>query len=304
MKRFLALLLTLLLLPSCAAKKTSVVRVATLSGPTGFGMATLFDDPKYEFTVCTDPTEIVALVANGSVDIAAVPTNLAATLYQKTGGNVRLVGINTLGVLHVLDATGTVHSFADLANKTVYATGEGSSPEFVLRYLLKENGIDANVVFKAEHSELATLCIGGQAPIAVLPEPFVTNVRNKAAFTDAVDLADVWKSTTNSELPMGGVIVTADFMKTHADELDAFMQKYKESVDFVNGSPKEAGALIEAHGILPSAAVAEEAIPHCNIVLLTGERAKEIVEPYFAMLYEADPKSVGGKLPDAALYGG
>lgn len=299
---------------STPAEKATV-RVATLSGPTGIGMAQLFEKDEagesgnnYEFTIVSDPTEIVGLIANGSVDVAAIPTNLAANLYKKTSGGVRLAAVNTLGVLHILDATGTIQSVSDLRGKTIYATGEGSTPEYVLNYVLAQNGLtvgtDVEVVYKSEHSELATLCINGTAEIAMLPEPFVTNVMSKTdAFTKAIDLSKAWAEAADDvSLPMGGIVVTKDFAESKADALDIFMSEYEASVKFVNDDPAAAGQLVEKYGILPSAAVAESAIPNCNIVFITGTDMKDAVVAYYNVLLTADATSIGGSLPEDALY--
>ncbi len=293
----------------------AVVRVATLSGPTGIGMAQLFAKDEagesgvdYEFTVVSDPTEIVGLLSTGKVDVAAVPTNLAANLYKKTNGGVQLMAVNTLGVLHLLDSTGEIKSVTDLRGKTVYATGEGSTPEYVLNYILAQNGLtvgtDVEVVYKSEHSELATLCINGQADIAMLPEPFVTNVMSKTdAFTDAIDLSKAWADAADGvSLPMGGVVVRKKFAEENKTALDVFMSEYRTSVDFVNESPAEAGTMVEKYGILPSAAVATKAIPNCNIVFVTGEDMKEAVVAYYGVLLAADKTSIGGAMPEDGLY--
>lgn len=297
-----------------AAEKTTV-RIATLSGPTGIGMAELFElDEKgesgndYEFTICTDPTEIVAKMSTGEVDIAAIPTNLAANLYKKTSGGVKLAAINTLGVLHILDSTGTVKSVGDLKGKTVYATGEGSTPEYALNYVLEQNGLkvgtDVQVVYKSEHSELATLCISGEVEIAMLPEPFVTNVMsNTDAFTNALDISAEWEKVSGGTvLAMGGIVVSSDFAEKNAAALDIFMDEYEHSVEFVNSDPEAAGALVEKYGILPSAAVATAAIPNCNIVLITGDEMISAAKAYYQVLFEADSASIGGALPEDALY--
>lgn len=300
--------------PSTPAEKTTV-RVATLSGPTGIGMVQLFEKDEagesgnnYEFTIVSDPTEIVGLIASGSVDVAAVPTNLAANLYKKTSGGVKLAAVNTLGVLHLLDSTGTIQSVEDLRGKTVYATGEGSTPEYVLNYILAQNGLtvgtDVQVVYKSEHSELATLCINGDVEIAMLPEPFVTNVMSKTdAFKKAVNLSEAWADASDDTLlPMGGVVVTKSFLENNAGAFGVFMDEYAHSVTYVNENPSAAAQSVEKYGILPSAAVAEKAIPNCNIVYVTGSDMKDAVSAYYGILLAADPASIGGSLPEDGLY--
>lgn len=293
----------------------TTVRIATLSGPTGIGMAHLFElDEKgeskndYEISIFGDPTEIVGKVANGDVDIACVPTNLAANLYKKTSGKVQLAAINTLGVLHILDSTGEINSVSDLRGKTIYATGEGSTPEFALNYVLEQNGLkvgeDVNVVYKTEHSELATLCISGQADIALLPEPFVTNVMSKTdAFEKALNISTEWEAVSDGTvMAMGGIIVTKKFAEENPEALEKFMTEYEASVQLTNAEPATVGALVEKHGILPSAAVAQKAIPNCNIVFITGEEMKTAAKAFYNVLFEADPTSVGGAIPADDIY--
>lgn len=299
---------------SSATEKTKV-RIATLSGPTGIGMAHLFElDEKgesandYEISIFGDPTEIVGKVANGDVDIACVPTNLAANLYKKTSGKTQLAAINTLGVLHILDSTGEINSVADLRNKTIYATGEGSTPEFALNYVLEQNGLkvgeDVTVVYKSEHSELATLCISGSVEIALLPEPFVTNVMSKTdAFEKALNISTEWEAVSDGTvMAMGGIIVTKKFAEENPEALDKFMTEYEASVQLTNAEPATVAALVEKHGILPSAAVAEKAIPNCNIVFITGEEMKTAAKEFYEVLYAADPTSIGGAIPVDDIY--
>lgn len=299
---------------SSAEEKTKV-RIATLSGPTGIGMAHLFElDEKgesandYEISIFGDPTEIVGKVANGDVDIACVPTNLAANLYKKTSGKTQLAAINTLGVLHILDSTGEINSVEDLRNKTIYATGEGSTPEYALNYVLEQNGLkvgeDVTVVYKSEHSELATLCISGSVEIALLPEPFVTNVMSKTdAFEKALNISTEWEAVSDGTvMAMGGIIVTKEFAEKNPEALDKFMTEYEASVQLTNAEPATVAALVEKHGILPSAAVAEKAIPNCNIVFITGEEMKNAAKAFYEVLYAADPTSIGGAIPVDDIY--
>ena len=293
----------------------ATIRIATLSGPTGIGMIKLFELDEanasvndYEFSIFSDPTEIVAKVANGDVDAAAVPVNLAANLYKKTSGEFQLLAVNTLGNLYILDKTGEIKSVADIRGKTVYATGEGSTPEFVLDFILEKNGLkvgeDVSVVFKSEHSELASLCIAGDVEIAMLPEPFVTNVLSKTdAYSQALDVTKEWsKVSGGTVLTTGGVIINKTFAETHKSAVGEFMREYAESIEYVNTDTASAGSSVEKYGILPSAAVAQKAIPNCNIVLITGEEMKNAVSAYYQVLFDADPKSVGGEMPTDDLY--
>ena len=292
----------------------TAVNIAVLKGPTAFGAVKLMEDNEagttknsYNFSMSTSPEEIVSKITTGEVDIAAAPANLAATLYQKTKGKIKLAAVNTLGVLYILEKGDSIQSVADLKGKTIYATGQGATPEYSLDYILLQNEIDpesdVTIEWKSEHSELATLVAAGEADIALLPEPFVTQVLSKNAdIRIALDLTKEWKSAgTGSELITGAMIAGSAFVDENKDAFDSFLEEYKASVDYVNANVADSAALIEKFGII-SAAVAEKAIPNCNIVYIDGADMKTYAADYFSVLFNADPKSVGGALPDDNLY--
>lgn len=299
-----------------------LVRIATLKGPTGMGMVKLFAQNeakasanRYEPLIVGAPEEIVAKISSGEIDIAAVPTNLAATLYNKTGGGVRILALNTLGVLYILEKGDTVKSIADLKGKTLYATGQGSTPEFILNYLLKQNGIDPakdlNIVYKTEHSELAALALSGGANLVMLPEPFVTTLLSKdAGFKTVIDVTEEWTSTTrkvgisDSVLSMGCVIVRKAFAEENKDAVNAFLDEYKASIQFVNdtASAEDAALLIAKYEIMASSALAKAAIPNCNIVFIDGEAMKTQIANLYNVFFMADPKSIGGAMPGDDFY--
>lgn len=316
MKKLLALLLTLCLtLPMLAAcaEGEAPVNVYTLIGPTGIGMVKIMNDNDgtYDFHPVSAPDEVVAAIASGSADIAAVPTNLAAALYQKLNGGVQLVALNTLGVLHILDRTGEINDIGDLAGKTIYASGQGAIPEYALNYILAANGLtdSVTVAYKAEHAELATLAASGEVDVCMLPEPNVTAVlMQNSDFRIALDVTALYDEAAaaagreGATMAMGCVIVRREWAEQHPDKLAAFMAAYEESVGFVNSEVEAASQMVEAQGIMPKAAVAMKAIPNCHIVFVAGEEMKAMIEPFFGVLYEANPSSVGGALPDEAFY--
>lgn len=316
MKKYFSLLIALALLAALALPalaEDAPINVLALKGPTGIGMVQMMDqnDGTYAFTLAGAPDEAVAAVASGSADIAAVPTNLAATLYNKTSGNVQLLALNTLGVLHILEAGESIQSVEDLAGRTLYATGQGSTPEYVLNYILSQYGLtdQVTVEYKAEHSELATLAAAGEVDLVMLPEPNVTSVlMNNADFREALDVTELFGQAAEKAgqggtvLSMGCVIARKDFAEQNPEKVAAFMDAYAASVAFVNGDVEAASALVEEQGILPKAAVAARAIPNCHIVFVEGEEMKAQIEPFFQMLYDANPASVGGALPGEDFY--
>jgi NitT/TauT family transport system substrate-binding protein len=297
-----------------SAEKTTI-RLATLKGPTGLGMLKLMSDNdagssanKYEFTLVSAPDEIVSKITTGEIDAAAVPTNLAATLYNKTNGKIQMAAVNTLGVLSVVTNGENITSIKDLKGKTVYSSGQGSTPEYALNYILSQNGLevgkDVTVEYKAEHAELATLLISGKAKIAVLPEPFVTQVLTKNKDVKiALDVTEEWNKVAGdkSVLTMGCLIVRKDFAEKNKDAFNKFLDEYKASSEFTNPSVEQAADLSEKYDIMP-AAVAKKAIPNCNIVYLDGSEMKTKIPDFINVLFKANPKSVGGKLPGDDFY--
>jgi NitT/TauT family transport system substrate-binding protein len=287
------------------------VQVAALKGPTGMGLAKLIADQKaaepkrFDITLYGAADEITPSLIKGDLPFAAVPVNLASVLYNKSEGNIQLAAINTLGVLYVVAKGEPVSDLADLAGKTVYSTGKGTTPEYVLSYLLDKAGVAGSVTveYLSEASEVAARLAASDSAVAVLPEPYVTTVTTKdPSITVAIDLSVEWEKAAGSPLVTGALVVTKDWAAAHPDDAAAFLAAYAESVDFTNGQPAEAAAMIAEAGIVPEAAIAEKAIPRAHIVYLTGAEAKTAADAYLAVLFAADPAAVGGKLPDAGFY--
>ena len=295
------------------------VRLAVLSGPTGIGAAKLLTDSDkddtvnhYTYTVATDNNEVVAglTAADGEYDIAMVASNVAANLYNKTQGDVKILALGTQGVLHILEGSnGTaIQSMKDLKGKTIYATGQGANPEYILRHLLTENGLDPDkdveIVF-ADATEISAKLISGEIETAMLPVPAATAAiaKSQGSVRDAIDLTSAWNDLDNgSQLIMSAVVARADFLAEHPQAVDAFLEEYEDSVTYVKENPEQAGQLVADLGIAPSAAIAQKAIPQCNLVFLSGADMKPAISGYYEVLYSIDPTAVGGKLPDDNIY--
>ncbi len=293
-----------------AASSESVykTKVAALNGPTGIGLSKLKADRGYAYDVeyHSDPQEIVPLLVKGEVDIAAVPLNLAANIYKKTNGGIQMIAVNTLGVLHVLSKDDSIKSIADLRGKTVYATGQGSTPEYILNYILEKNGIDSkndiDIQYKTAHNELATLAVEGKVDICILPEPFASKVKAKNAdMKEALDLTDEWSKVSETELAQGCLVARKEYIAQHPDLLSKFFEFAEISVNYVNNFQTSFQFLID-EGYYDSANVVFESVPGCNMVFITGEEMEKIAKENFSVLFEADPTSVGGEIPDEALY--
>ena len=302
---------------SAVAEERAAVRVGGLKGPTAMGMVKLMEEDAagttandYEFTLAGSADEINPLLIKGELDIAAVPTNVASVLYNKTEGQVEILALNTLGVLYVVENGNTIQSVEDLRGKTVYSTGKGATPEYALNYILGENGLaagtDVTVEYKSEHSELASLLAAGQADLAVLPQPFVTSVLAKNPDVRiALNLTEEWDKVTEdgSKLTMGALVVRKDFAESNPEAVRNFLKEYQISTQYVTDEANldDAAALIEQYGII-SAAVAKQALPYCNIVCITGEEMRTAAEGFLSILAKANPQSVGGTLPAEDFY--
>lgn len=294
------------------------VRAAALKGPTAMGLVKFMDeaeagtasDNDYSFQIAASPDELTPQIAQGSLDIACVPANLASVLYNNTDGAVRVLAVNTLGVLYICDSNGSIQSVADLAGKTIYASGKGSTPEYALNYILEGNGLtpgrDVTIEWKSEHAECVAAMTKDSQAIALLPQPFVTTAQMKDdSIRTALDLTEEWNALQSdadaSSLITGVVVARADFVDEHPEAVEAFMKHYRESVAFVNEDIEAAAELIDTYDIVP-AAVAQKAIPACNIVCMEGDEMKNALSGYLEVLFEQNPKSVGGTLPGDDFY--
>lgn len=284
------------------------IKIATLKGPTGMGMVEVItnDQDKYSFELASSPDEITGSIIAGDIDIAAIPTNLAATIYQKTQGKIQVAAVNTLGVLYILERGDSLETMADLSGAKILSAGQGTTAEYVLNYLLEQNGlyIDENITvdYASEHSEVAAQAQAGEYDIVVLPEPFVTSLTSAdPEFRIALDLTQEWENAGAGQLAMGCLVIQKEFTENHPKVLSEFMEAYKNSVAYVNANPKEAAADMEAHDII-KAAVGEKAIPNCNIVYSTGNDMKANLETFYSVIYEANPQSIGGALPPDDFY--
>lgn len=283
------------------------VRIAALNGPTGISVAKLATDAaesgEYDVTFVGAPDEITGLLTTGEVDAAFVPTNLASVLYNKTGGSIRTAAVTTLGVLYLLDTSGEVNSLADIDGKTVGATGQGSNPEYILNYIIEGNGLEnVTTQYYTEHSELAALMISGDVKTAMLPVPFATQVATKLEGVNSIDLQAEWAKISDTPIAQGVLVCTADFADNNKADLDKLLADFEVSANFANENPAETAQYVEKLGIISSAALTEKAIPQCNIVCITGEEMKSTVSDFLEVLYAANPKSVGGAMPNDDFY--
>ena len=318
---FLAALLVATGLTACGQKEevssepAVTAKVAALKGPTSMGMVKMMADQKdakeknYEFTIGSSPDEIAPKFLKGEFDIVALPSNLASILYNKSQGKVQVLAINTLGILYLMENGDTVKSVGDLKERTIYSSGKGAVPEYAFNYILKANGLnpdtDLRIEYKSEHTEALAALLNDKSSLAVLPQPFATvaSLKNKG-LRPALDLTKEWdKASKNAKSTMitGVVVVNKDFAAKYPEKIKKFMADYKASIDYTNTNVDDAAKLIEENNIVP-AAVAKKAIPQCNITYIDGSDMKDKLSGYLQVLFEANPKSIGGKMPADDFY--
>ena len=293
---------------------TDSVRIAGLKGPTTMGLVNLLPmqeegaaNLRYDLQLYGAADEIVPLLTKGELDMAAIPANLAATLYQKTEGAIQVMAVNTLGVLYVVEKGDTVQSVADLAGRTILSTGKGTTPEYVLRYILTQNGIDPDqdvtIEFYSEAAEVTAQMAVAEDAIAVLPQPYVTSASMQDdTLRVALDLTAEWEKVCDTQLITGVTVVRTAYAEEHPDVVAAFLEDYAASAEAASADLDGTAALCEEQGVVAKAAIAKAALPACNIVCITGEEMKADVAGYAQVLYDADPAAVGGAMPDDGFY--
>ena len=297
-----------------APAEKQTVNLAVLKGPSGVGAAKLLADSDagetandYAYSILADNTEIVAGLSSGSLDIAAVASNVAANLYNKTNGGIQIAAVSGLGVLYILENGNTVQSMADLKGQTLYATGQGANPEYVLNYLLTENGVDpaeVDIQWKTA-DEVSALMVSGEARLCMMPVPAATAIQmSNPDVREALDLSAEWDGLNNgSHLTMTCIAVRTAFAQEHPEAVENFLADYAASVEYVKGDPTAASELVAQYGITPKAKIAELAIPKCSLVCITGKvDMADTIQGYFEVLSAANPDALGGSIPDDGFY--
>ena len=301
-----------------AEAPVTTFRIAGLKGPTTMGMVKLMSDAEagethqdYQVTMYGAADEVVPLLVKGDIDLAAIPANLAANLYNQTEGKVQVAAINTLGVLYVVTTGDDVKSVEDLKGKTVYSTGKGTTPEYVLNYILKENGIDPEkdltVEYKSEATEVAAaLQAADEGAIAVLPQPYVTAAQSQIeGLNVALNLTEEWnKVSTDSDLGTGVLVASTEFIEQNEAAFEEFLKDYQASIEWVNSNTADAAELVANYGIVAKAPLAQKALPACNITYVDGAEMKTKLSGYLQVLFDQNPKAVGGAMPGDDFYYG
>ncbi len=314
----LSMLLALSVLTGCgsAEEEKMTVRVGGMKGPTSMGLLFLKEESEagealenYEFTMVTSSDELLPLMMKGEMDIALVPANVASVLYNKTEGGISVIDINTLGVLYMVSGDNSISKVEDLKGKTIYLTGKGTTPDYVLHYILTGNGLsesDVTLEYKSEATEVAALLAENPAAIGLLPQPFVTVACSQnEALSVVMDMNEQWsllQGENGSRMVTGVTVVRNAFLEENEKAVKHFLQEHQESTDAINSNVEKGAELAANAGIIAKAPIAQKAIPKCNITYIDGAEMKQALSGYLQVLFEQNAASVGGKLPEEGFY--
>lgn len=293
-------------------KTGATVRIAALKGATTIGLVHLMDDVQkgksdknYEFTMYTQGSDIMAAMVAGDIDIGLVPSNVACVMNTKVEGGVAVIDINTLGVLECVTGDETVAGIADLEGKTVYATGQGATPEYTIRYLIDQNKVhNVTLEFKSEPTEIVSILAQDKNAVAILPQPFVTAaIASTEGLKSAFTLDEEWgRVNSDCKIVTGVTVASNKFLSDNRAAVDEFLEAHADSARRALEDVDKTASLVVEQGIIAKEPLAQKAIPNCNIVCITSPELRQTLEGYLKILYEQDPKSVGGSLPDDSFY--
>ncbi|MGN8633004.1 ABC transporter substrate-binding protein [Blautia sp. HCP3S3_G3] len=299
---------------SVTALAQDTARVGSLKGPTSMGLVSFMneaeteddEDVQFTFEMMAAADEVSAGFTSGDLDIALVPANIASILYNKTEGKVQVIDVNTLGVLYIVTADESIAGVADLKGKTIYSTGKGQTPEYVLNYLLEANGIsqdDVTVEFKSEATEVVSVLAQDESAIGILPQPFATAAcKQNENLKEVCDLTQEWDKTGKGTLVTGVTIAKKDYIDANPEVIEEFLDEHEDSIEFAEEDTAKTAELVAAAGIVEKAPIAEAAIPKCNLKYLDGEEMKTALGGYLEVLMEQNPESIGGSLPGDDFY--
>lgn len=299
-----------------ADNEKTLIRIGSLKGPTSIGLLFLMESDEqgeaandYEFQMVTGADELLPLMVKGDLDIALVPANVAGVLYNKTQGGITVIDINTLGVLYMVSGDGSIEKMSDLKGKTVYLTGKGTTPDYVMQYLLSQNGMstaDCTLEYKSEATEVAAVLAENPDAVGLLPQPFVTVAcAQNEALSIVLDMNEEWNKVQGeggSSMVTGVTVVRNQFLEEHEEAVKLFLEEHEKSTQTINEDTAAGAALAVKAGIIAKEPIAGKAIPKCNIVCITGAEMKQALSGYLQVLYEQSPESVGGAMPEDGFY--
>ncbi len=294
----------------------SKLTVGVIVGPSGIGMARVMSDPpnipdvSISFVKAGSIDILLSKLLNGDVDIGILPPNVAAKIHSQAPNSIEVASVVGNGMLSIITRDTSISRLADLAGKTVYLAGQGSTPEYVLKTLIARNGIREGSIrleYSIPYQEIAPSLVAGKIQYALVPEPFATvailSGGGEKPVRRAFLLRDAWKEAgLGEDFPMTLCVVRKTYASRHPETVSRFLAAYRSSVEWTVAHPVEAGYLVEAQGLGLKAEVAARAIPSCNFVWIDARDARKGIEALLGVFLEYAPVSVGGNLPDGSFY--
>ena len=324
MKRKIFVFLVISLISLKLFSQAAQIRVGLLNGPTCVPAAYLMENKKtitgigadadFTYEKFAEPQALLPKMIKKEIDVGFMPVNVAAKVYNAGNKAIICCAVVGLGNLRLITTDESIKRFIDLKGKTVYVAGQGATPEYMLRYLLKENGLtwtgdkpDVKMDFTIPTAQLAAQLISGKIQYAVVPEPFATIASVKSSKVIAPldfqkEYLELTGKKTNELYPLSVMVVRADFAKENPKLLQSLLKEYDKAVSWTIKNPGKAGLLTEKNGLGLSAEIIEKAIPVSNYTFIPADSAKNSIEALLKLFLENEKTSIGGKLPDEGFY--
>ncbi|MBO4768648.1 MAG: ABC transporter substrate-binding protein, partial [Bacteroidales bacterium] len=263
--------------------------------------------PSVRVEIFIEPLQVRKLMLTDSVDIAILPTTMAALLYGK-GVDYRMAAVPIWGTLYLCGTDTTIRSIADLRGRKVYLMAKGMTPDVMFRHLLLANGLepfrDVDLDYRfPTHIDLANATMAGRADMSVITEPYLSQALNaNPSLHVLLDLNEEWAKVDSAPVTETALVVRGAFAEEHPEAVEAFVDALRRSAEWVNANPGEAAALSVRYGINPDSAAVAGSIPRTNLRVEAASSVKEAIIDYLRVFYEMEPEIIGGSMPDEKFF--
>jgi NitT/TauT family transport system substrate-binding protein len=276
-------------------------------------MIRLFETPpqirgmEVSMEALTQADLIAARFMSGEAKIGTLPANVAAKI-ASGGKQIQIAAVINLGMLNLLTSDDAIRTIEDLRGQRVEVTGQGATPDYVFRRILISHGLnpdrDLQLNYALAYPEIAQSLIAGRVSIALLPEPFASMAKaGNPALRNVADIQAEWSIAGGSgNYPMAVLVVDSEFARTYPDAVRTILGEIRDSIQWVNANPAEAGALVEKHEWGLRAPMISAAVPRSNYVYIPAQEARSSIEALFKVFLEFAPVSIGGVLPPDRFY--
>jgi NitT/TauT family transport system substrate-binding protein len=289
------------------------VTLYSIKGPSGVALIRLFEEPprfpgtEIKLEALAQADLIAAKFISGEAKLGILPANVAAKI-AAGGRRIRVAAVIGYGMLSLLSADPGVRRIEDLRGKTVEVAGQGATPDYVFRRILRARGLnpdgDLKLSYALAYPEIAQSLIAGRIFNALLPEPFATMaLAGKPGIRRIGDIQAEWIAAGGAgNYPMTVLAVDADLAASSPGLVKAVLEACRSSVEWVTSHPSGAGILVEKHRMGLSAGVVSAAVPRSAYGFIPAVEARPSLEALFGAFLEYAPASIGGALPPDSFY--